>query len=94
MTYDEDEPRGKIAPKKGIPRLRELIAERNARGESPGNRLLPAWGVSRACSGSPCVLPDDNGNPPVDAVRRYTGARAIWMRCGAGGSRSGKRASR
>jgi hypothetical protein len=35
MSYDE-EPRGRIAPKKGIPRLRELIAERKAEGKETG----------------------------------------------------------
>jgi hypothetical protein len=35
-TYDDDEPRGKIAPKKGIPKLRELIAERTAQHAEPG----------------------------------------------------------
>jgi hypothetical protein len=35
MTYD-DEPRGKIAPKKGITKLRELIAERKGQGSDSG----------------------------------------------------------
>jgi hypothetical protein len=37
MTYnDDDTSRGRIAPKKGIPKLRELIADRKAQNKEPG----------------------------------------------------------